>query len=110
VAGSNVKRAFFLDGDGVINEDRRYVHRIEDFHSIDGIFDLAGPPWRPVVIIVVTNQAGIGRGFFTEQQFQALTDWMNARFADQGVTIDQIYHCPHHPVHGTGHYKVDCLC
>ncbi len=63
-----------------------------------------------MVIIVVTNQAGIGRGIFTEQQFQALTDWMNARFADQDVTIDQIYYCPHHPVHGTGHYKLDCLC
>ena len=62
------------------------------------------------MIIVVTNQAGIGRGFFTEQQFQALTCWMNARFAEQGVTIDQVYHCPHHPVHGIGHYKIGCLC
>ena len=106
-----MKRALFLDRDGVINEDRRYVHRIEDFQFIDGIFDLCRAATRAgMMIIVVTNQAGIGRGFFTEQQFQALTDWMNARFAEQGVTIDQVYHCPHHPVHGIGHYKLDCLC
>jgi D-glycero-D-manno-heptose 1,7-bisphosphate phosphatase len=106
-----VKRALFLDRDGVINEDRRYVHRIEDFHFIDGIFDICRAAIEAgMVIIVVTNQAGIGRGFFTEQQFRALTDWMNARFADQGVTIDQIYYCPHHPVYGIGHYKLDCLC
>ena len=106
-----MKRALFLDRDGIINEDKRYVHRIEDFQFVDGIFDLCRAAIKAgMVIIVVTNQAGIGRGFFTEQQFQTLTGWMNARFAEQGVTIDQVYHCPHHPVHGIGHYKFDCLC
>jgi D-glycero-D-manno-heptose 1,7-bisphosphate phosphatase len=106
-----VKRALFLDRDGVINEDRHYVHRIEDFHFIDGIFDICRAAIDAgLAIIVVTNQAGIGRGLFTEQQFHVLTDWMNARFADQGVTIDQVYYCPHHPIYGTGHYKLDCLC
>jgi D-glycero-D-manno-heptose 1,7-bisphosphate phosphatase len=106
-----VKRALLLDRDGVINEDRRYVHRIEDFHFIDGIFDICRAAIEAgMLIIIVTNQAGIGRGLFTEQQFDALTDWMKARFADQGVTIDQVYYCPHHPVHGTGQYRLDCLC
>jgi D-glycero-D-manno-heptose 1,7-bisphosphate phosphatase len=106
-----VKRALFLDRDGVINEDRRYVHRIEDFHFIDGIFDICRAAIDAgMIIIVVTNQAGIGRGLFTEQQFHVLTDWMNARFAEQGVTIDQVYYCPHHPVYATGHYKLDCFC
>jgi D-glycero-D-manno-heptose 1,7-bisphosphate phosphatase len=106
-----VKRALFLDRDGVINEDRHYVHRIEDFHFIDGIFDLCRAATDAgLAIIVVTNQAGIGRGLFTEQQFHVLTDWMNARFAEQGITIDQAYHCPHHPLYGVGHYKRDCLC
>ena len=106
-----MKRALFLDRDGVINEDRRYVHRIEDFRFIDGIFDICrAASDAGMAIIVVTNQAGIGRGFYTEPQFHILTEWMNARFADQGVTIDQVYHCPHHPVGGTGVYKVDCLC
>ena len=106
-----MKRALFLDRDGIINEDRHYVHRIEDFHFIDGIFDLCRAATDAgLAIIVVTNQAGIARGLYTEQQFQALTDWMNARFADQGVKIDQVYYCPHHPVHGTGPYRVDCYC
>jgi len=106
-----VKRALFLDRDGIINEDRRYVHRIEDFHFIDGIFDICRAAIDAgMAIIVVTNQAGIGRGVFTERQFHVLTDWMNAQFAGQGVTIDQVYYCPHHPLHGTGHYKLDCLC
>lgn len=106
-----MKRALFLDRDGVINEDGNYVHRIEDFHFIDGIFDICrAAAGAGMAIIVVTNQAGIGRGLFTEQQFQVLTDWMVARFADQGVRIAQVYFCPHHPVHGIGHYKRDCFC
>lgn len=111
MAAPTVKRALFLDRDGVINEDRRYVHRIEDFHFIDGIFDMCRAATDAgMAIIVVTNQAGIGRGLFTEQQFHVLTHWMNARFSDQGVTIDQVYYCPHHPLYGTGHYKLDCPC
>lgn len=109
--GSTVKRALFLDRDGVINEDGNYVHRIDDFHFIDGIFDICrAAASAGMAIIVVTNQAGIGRGLFTEQQFHVLTDWMVARFADQGVGIAQVYYCPHHPMHGIGHYKRDCFC
>jgi D-glycero-D-manno-heptose 1,7-bisphosphate phosphatase len=110
VAGSSVKRALFLDRDGVINEDRHYVHRIDDFHFIDGIFDICRAAISAgMAIIVVTNQAGIGRGIFTEQQFHVLTDWMIARFNNQGVKIDQVYFCPHHPIHGIGDYKRDCF-
>jgi D-glycero-D-manno-heptose 1,7-bisphosphate phosphatase len=106
-----VKRALLLDRDGVINEDRRYVHRIEEFQFLDGIFDVCRAAAAVgMAIIVVTNQAGIGRGIFTEQQFHLLTDWMIARFAEQGVKIDQVYFCPHHPEHGVGHYKCDCFC
>jgi D-glycero-D-manno-heptose 1,7-bisphosphate phosphatase len=105
-----MKRALFLDRDGVINEDRHYVHRIEDFRFIDGIFDICRAATSAgMAIIVVTNQAGIGRGIFTEQQFHVLTDWMIAQFADQGAKIDQVYFCPHHPVHGTGDYKRECF-
>jgi D-glycero-D-manno-heptose 1,7-bisphosphate phosphatase len=111
VAGSILKRALFLDRDGIINEDRRYVHRIEDFQFIDGIFDICrAANDAGMAIIVVTNQAGIGRGLYTERQFHVLTGWMNAQFADQGVTIDQVYYCPHHPLYGIGDYKLDCLC
>ena len=111
MAREALKRALFLDRDGIINEDRHYVHRIEDFHFVDGIFDLCrAAAAAELAIIVVTNQAGIGRGFFTEQQFQELTNWMARRFSEHRVTITGVYYCPHHPVHGIGHYKRDCSC
>lgn len=100
--------ALFLDRDGVINVDHAYVHKIEDFQFIDGIFELCrwaqGQGRR---LFVVTNQAGIGRGYYTEEDFHTLTRWMCARFAEQGVTIDQVYFCPSHPEHGLGPYKTE---
>lgn len=106
-----MKRALFLDRDGIINEDRHYVHRIEDFHFVDGIFDLCRAATDAgLSIIIVTNQAGIARGFYTEQQFRTLTAWMTAQFSDTGLKIDQVYFCPHHPLHGMGPYKLECHC
>lgn len=104
--GELEKPALFLDRDGVINEDRGYVHRIEDFVFVDGIFDLCRHATSAgMAIIVVTNQAGIGRGYYTEAQFQSLTRWMCDRFAAEGSVIDAVYHCPFHPEHGIGHYR-----
>jgi len=106
-----VKRALFLDRDGVINEDTGYVHRIDEFRFVEGIFDLCRAAIAAdLSIFVVTNQAGIGRGLFSEEQFHTLNSWMVARFADQGVKIDKVYFCPHHPEHGIGQYKRDCFC
>lgn len=104
-------RALFLDRDGVINQDRGCVHRIEDFHFIDGIFELCrAATGSGMAIIVVTNQAGIGRRIYSEADFQRLTGWMVARFADEGAKIDQVYFCPHHPTHGIGGYRRECSC
>lgn len=101
------KAALFLDRDGVINEDLNYVHRVEDFRFIEGIFPLCRRANRAdMSIIVVTNQAGIGRGYYTENQFQDLNQWMVARFLDEGVVIDGVYFCPFHPVHGIGRYQM----
>lgn len=100
--------ALFLDRDGVINEYRPYVHRIADFQFIDGIFDLVAAAGKAgYLTIVVTNQAGIGRGLYTEQDFWRLTDWMTARFADHGCRIDRVSFCPTHPQQGIGQYCVD---
>ncbi|KAB8054805.1 D-glycero-beta-D-manno-heptose 1,7-bisphosphate 7-phosphatase [Janthinobacterium rivuli] len=102
------RRALFLDRDGVINHDSGYTHRIEDFHFIDGIFDLCRAAQQAgYLIIVVTNQAGIGRGYYTEEDFQVLTTWMVGRFAAEGVTITEVLYCPFHPEHGVGEYKRD---
>ena len=85
------------------------VHRPEDFEFIDGIFELCRHA-RDLgyLIVVVTNQAGIGRGFYTEEAFHDLTGWMKQRFADQGIDIAAVYFCPHHALHGIGGYKREC--
>jgi D-glycero-D-manno-heptose 1,7-bisphosphate phosphatase len=103
-------KALLLDRDGVINEDYGYVHTISDFVFRPGVFDLAVKAIsRGYVIIVITNQAGIGRGYYSEQDFIALDGWMASRFAQHGVELLQTYHCPHHPDHGVGSYKKQCL-
>ena len=103
--------ALFLDRDGVINVDYAYVHRKEDFHFVDGIFDLCRAArslgYR---IFVITNQAGIGRGYYTEQEFHVLSTWMRAEFEKEGALIDAVYFSPYHPEHGKGAYRQQTEC
>ena len=103
------RRALFLDRDGVINVDHGYVYRVEDFEFIPGIFELVRYAvhdlgWH---VIIVSNQSGIGRGYFDEATYQTLTDWMLARFQAENAPITRAYHAPHHPEHGIGAYRVD---
>ena len=100
-------RTLFLDRDGVINIDHGYVHRIEDFEFVEGIFDLchAAVAAGASKIVVVTNQAGIARGYYSEADFHLLTDWMIERFSEAGVTIADVFYAPTHPVHGLGEYR-----
>jgi D-glycero-D-manno-heptose 1,7-bisphosphate phosphatase len=101
--------ALFLDRDGVINVDHGYVHRPDQFEFIPGIFELArfwtNELRRPIV--VVTNQSGIGRGYFDQNAYDELTRWMCGRFEAEGTSIAQVYHCPHHPLDGVGEYRCD---
>jgi D-glycero-D-manno-heptose 1,7-bisphosphate phosphatase len=100
--------ALFLDRDGVVNADAGYVHRIDQFEFIDGIFDLCtAAVAQGFDIVIVTNQSGIGRGLYTERDFQHLTQWMRERFAERGAPIRAVYYCPSHPKHGVGRYKID---
>jgi len=100
--------ALFLDRDGVINIDHGYVCKSEHFEFIDGIFELCWNARRlGYLIFVVTNQAGIGRGYYTEQDYIKLTEWMCGVFKEQGAIIDKVYFCPAHPEHGIGQYKLD---
>lgn len=100
------RSALFLDRDGVINVDHGYVYRREDFHFTRGIFDLVRiANERNYLVVVVTNQAGIGRGYYTEKQFHALTDWMRTCFIARNARIDSVYFCPFHPEHGVEEYK-----
>jgi len=102
--------AIFLDRDGVINHETEYCHKIEDFKLIDGILDfLKFANKLSEHVFIVTNQAGIGRGFYTEDQYQILTDHMLSLFEKHEIKISRVYHCPHHP-EGKGQYKQQCNC
>ena len=100
------RKALFLDRDGVINVNYGYVYKIKDFDFVNGIFDLTRAALaKNYIICVVTNQAGIGRGYYSEKDFHSLTDWMCARFRSEGVLISKVYYSPYHPTHGVGKYK-----
>ena len=91
-------KTIFLDRDGVINKEINYLHKIEDFEFIDGVFETC----RYLIsldyqIIVITNQSGISRGFYTEKDFQIITEWMIAEFQKNDIIILDIFHCPHLP-------------
>jgi len=101
-------RALFMDRDGVINVERCYVHSREAFQFQDGIFELClAAQTLGYLLLVVTNQAGIARGYYTESQFLELTEWMVREFTERKIQITRVYYCPYHPIHGVGQYKYD---
>jgi D-glycero-D-manno-heptose 1,7-bisphosphate phosphatase len=105
------RRALFLDRDGVINLEKNYVHKVEDFHFIDGVFETCKAfQDAGYLIVVITNQSGIGRGYYSEDDYKTLTEWMKGEFKKRGVTIAGAYFCPHHPEEAQGDYKTICSC
>lgn len=101
-----MNKAVFLDRDGIINIDNNYVYRIEDFEFCDGIFKLLKEFQElGYILIIITNQAGIARGFYDENDFLKLTKWMIEKFNEYNIQIKKVYFCPHHPEF-TG--KCDC--
>jgi len=91
-------KTIFLDRDGVINKEVSYLHKIDDFKFIDGIFDACLYFQKlSFEIIIITNQSGIARGYFTKDEYQLITEWMLERFINKGIKILDIFHCPHGP-------------
>lgn len=91
-------KALFLDRDGTINVEKNYVYKIEDFEFQPGIFDLIKKYQNDgYLIFIITNQSGIARGFYSENDFKKLNDWMIDTFKRNGIKITKVYHCPHHP-------------
>lgn len=108
--GKRMNKAIFLDRDGTLNIDYGYVHEIDNFKFIDGAIDaLRELKKMGYMLVLVTNQSGIARGYFSEVQFLQLTEWMDWSLAEQDVDLDGIYYCPHHP-EGKGEYKESCDC
>ncbi|MEK8052249.1 D-glycero-beta-D-manno-heptose 1,7-bisphosphate 7-phosphatase [Ideonella sp. DXS22W] len=106
-----LRRAVFLDRDGVINTEVDYLHRIADFAFVPGtpqaLARLQAAGWA---LVVVTNQSGIARGYYTEADYQALTAHIRAELARHGVTLDAVLHCPHLPDATVAAYRQDCDC
>ena len=90
-------KALFLDRDGVVNVEKNYLYKIDDFELMEGILDVCRHyEAKGYLIIIVTNQSGISRGYYTQEDFNRLSEWMIEHFKSLGITISRIYHCPHH--------------
>lgn len=106
-----MNKAVFLDRDGTINEEKDYLHRIEDFVFIPGAPE-AIQRLRDAgfLVIVVTNQSGVARGYFSREDVDRLHEHIQRELAKIGTAVDAFYLCPHHPEKGKGEFKVDCDC
>ena len=97
-------KVVFLDRDGVINEEVGYLHKIKDFKFINGVMDSCNYFLSlGYQIIVVTNQSGIGRGLYKEEDFHIVNEWMLDNFRQEGIRILDVFFCPHGP-------DDDCEC
>lgn len=91
-------KAAFLDRDGVINRDKNYVYKICDFEFMpDAVAGLRLLQTLGYALVVVTNQSGIGRGYFSEQAYQRFSDHMVSQLASEGIELAGVYFCPHLP-------------
>jgi len=91
-------KTIFLDRDGVINVEKNYLYKIDNFEFIDGVFraclHFARRGYR---IIIITNQSGISRGYYSIQDYEILTKWMLKQFNSRQIEILDVFHCPHSP-------------
>ena len=105
-----LQKTVFLDRDGTINEEVSYLHKVEDFRFLPGVVEGMKCLYDSgFSLVVLTNQAGIGRGYYTEKDAENVHRFMREALAKEGVTLSGIYYCPHHP-EAIPPYKVDCPC
>lgn len=104
-------KAVFLDRDGTINADKGYLYKIEDFAFLPGVPEALSMLQRAgYLLIVLSNQSGIARGYYTEQDYQKLNAWMLTELKRKGIRIAGSYYCPHHPQAAVERYRKVCNC
>ena len=105
-----LQKTVFLDRDGTINEEVSYLHKVEDFRFLPGVVEGMKRLYDSgFSLVVLTNQAGIGRGYYTEKDAENVHHYMREELAKEGISLSGIYYCPHHP-EAIPPYKVDCPC
>ena len=107
----NCNNAVFLDRDGTINVEKNYLYKIDDFEYLDGVKEglriLQNAGFK---LIIVTNQSGIARGYYGEEDYKKLEKWMLDDLEKSGIHITASYYCPHHPDAKVDNYRIDCAC
>src|SRR5690349_19334444 len=107
--GGTPRPIAFLDRDGVVNADKGYVHSIENFEWMPGAIEaIKFLNEKGFIVAIVTNQSGIGRGLYGEEEFMFLTLWMLKEVESRGAHIDVVYYCPHHPESTHPEYLAAC--
>ena len=109
----NIKKskAIFLDRDGTINLDKDYLYKIEEFKFLPGVIEgLYNLQLNGYKLIIITNQSGIARGYYSENEYFILTKWMIKALSKKGIDISAVYYCPHHPNAKIEKYRTNCKC
>ena len=106
-----MNKLIILDRDGTVNVEKNYLYRIEDFEytykAKQAIQKLKNNNFK---IVIITNQAGVARGYYTENDLNKLHNWINNDLSDERSYIDKFYYCPHHPLGLIEGYNHDCKC
>ena len=106
-----MNKAVFLDRDGTINEEMGYINHLSRFVLLPGVAEgIRKLKENGFLTIVVTNQAGVARGYFSEDLLKKVHEKMQKLLKQQKAELDAIYYCPHHPEVGPPEYKIDCNC
>lgn len=104
-------RAIFLDRDGTINKDKKYLFRVHDFEFLPGVIPaLRKAQEAGYLLIIITNQSGIARGYYGIEEFEKLNLWMLKELKKKGVIINGVYYCPHHPEAIVPQFRKNCEC
>ena len=107
----NMKKAIFLDRDGTIIADKGFVHKGEDLELLPGAAQaIKMAKEAGFLVVVITNQSGVARGYFSEEDVKTLNHHLNRILAREGARVDAFYYCPHHPEATVKAYRQVCSC